>query len=237
MIGKINSIETMGLVDGPGVRFVVFMQGCPLRCLYCHNPETWNVKDFKEEYTPEQLIDKVLKYKPYFKNNGGITFSGGEPLMQKEFLLECLKLCKKNNIHTCIDTAGSIYDCDEILKLTDLVILDIKATDNNMYKKITSSKIDNLLKFIQLCNKLNKTLWIRSVIVPGINDTKDYIESLIKLIKTIKNVEKVELLPYHSLGVHKYKELNIKYYLENTKDMNKEKCKELENILKEGLNN
>ena len=127
MKGKISSIETMGLVDGPGVRFVVFMQGCPLRCLYCHNPETWNINNFNEEYTPSELIDKVLKYKPYFKNNGGITFSGGEPLMQKEFLLECLKLCKENNIHTCIDTAGSIPNCEEILKLTDLVILDIKS--------------------------------------------------------------------------------------------------------------
>ena len=118
MIGKINSIETLGLVDGPGVRFVIFMQGCPLRCLYCHNPETWNMIDYKEEYTPKDLINKALNYKPYFKDNGGITFSGGEPLMQKEFLLECLKLCKENNIHTCIDTAGSITDCEEILKLT-----------------------------------------------------------------------------------------------------------------------
>ena len=112
MLGKINSIETMGLVDGPGIRFVVFMQGCPLRCIFCHNPETWKLNDKSKEYTPEELINKVKKYKPYFKNNGGITFSGGEPLMQKEFLLECLKLCKKENIHTCIETAGSIKDCE-----------------------------------------------------------------------------------------------------------------------------
>lgn len=235
MKGKISSIETMGLVDGPGVRFVVFMQGCPLRCLYCHNPETWNINDFNEEYTPLELINKVLKYKPYFKNNGGITFSGGEPLMQKEFLLECLKLCKENNIHTCIDTAGSIPNCEDILQLTDLVILDIKATNNEMFKKITTSSIDNLHKFIDLCNRLDKNVWIRSVIVPNINDTEEYIDELIKITKTIKNIGKVELLPYHSIGVHKYEELKIKYPLKGTMDMNKEKCKELENILKEGL--
>ena len=237
MLGKINSIETMGLVDGPGIRFVVFMQGCPLRCIFCHNPETWKLNDKSKEYTPEELINKVKKYKPYFKNNGGITFSGGEPLMQKEFLLECLKLCKKENIHTCIDTAGSIKDCEEILKLTDLVIFDIKGTNKENYKKITNYNIDNSLEFIKTCEKLNKPLWLRIVIIPGINDTKEYINELIEFIKPIKNVEKIEFLPYHTLGVHKYEELGINYILKNIPDMNKEKCKELENILKEGLNN
>ena len=126
MLGKINSIETMGLVDGPGVRFVVFMQGCPLRCIFCHNPETWDLNDKTDTYTPQELVDKILKYKPYFKHNGGVTFSGGEPLMQKEFLIQTLKLCKENNIHTCIDTAGSITNCTEVLKYTDLVLFDIK---------------------------------------------------------------------------------------------------------------
>lgn len=235
MIGKINSIETMGLVDGPGIRFVVFMQGCPLRCIFCHNPETWKLNDKSKEYTPEELIDKVKKYKPYFKNNGGITFSGGEPLMQKEFLIECLKLCKKENIHTCIDTAGSIKDCEEILKLTDLVIFDIKGTNKENYKKMANYTIDNSLEFLKTCEKLNKPLWLRIVIIPGTNDTEEYINELIDFIKPIKNVEKIEFLPYHTLGVHKYEELGINYKLKNVPDMNKEKCKELENILKEGL--
>lgn len=235
MNGKINSIETMGLVDGPGVRFVVFMQGCPLRCKFCHNPETWNFNSEAEEYTPEKLIKKILNYKPYFKNNGGVTFSGGEPLMQKEFLIECLKLCKKENIHTCIDTAGSILDCEEVLKYTDLVIFDIKGTNKENYYQMTRRNIDNSLEFLKLCEKMNKKLWIRAVIVPGINDTKEYLKELISFIKPIKNVEKIELLPYHTLGVHKYKDLKIDYPLKDVLDMNKDKCKELENMLKEGL--
>ncbi len=235
MLGKINSIETMGLVDGPGVRFVVFMQGCPLRCKFCHNPETWNINNKANEYTPKQLVEKILNYKPYFKNNGGVTFSGGEPLMQKEFLLECLKLCKKENIHTCLDTAGSILNCKEILKYTDLVIFDIKGTNKDNYKDMTKYDINSSLEFLKLCQELNKKLWIRAVIIPGINDTKKYINELIKFIKPIKNVEMVELLPYHTLGVHKYEDLGIDYELKGIKDMDKNKCKELEEMLKEGL--
>ena len=235
MIGKINSIETMGLVDGPGVRFVVFMQGCPLRCKFCHNPETWKLNDNAEEITPEELLERILRYKPYFKSNGGVTFSGGEPLMQKEFLLECLKLCKENNIHTCLDTAGTIKDCEEILKYTDIVLFDIKGTNKENYKNMTSFNIENSLEFIKLCNNMNKPIWLRIVIVPTINDNEEYIKELIKFIKTIKNVEKIDLLPYHTLGVHKYDELNIKYPLEGISDMDKERCKKLESILKEGL--
>lgn len=237
MVGKINSIETMGLVDGPGVRFVVFMQGCPLRCKFCHNPETWILNEKSDSYTPEDLIEKISRYKPYFKNNGGVTFSGGEPLMQKEFLLECLKLCKKENIHTCLDTAGSVPDCKEILGYTDLVIFDVKGTNENNYKDMTSGKIDNSLNFLKLCQEMNKELWIRSVIIPGINDNEEYINELIQFIKPIKNVSKAELLPYHTLGVHKYEELGINYPLKNVHDMDKDKCKKLEEILKEGLKN
>lgn len=237
MTGKINSIETMGLVDGPGVRFVVFMQGCPLRCKFCHNPETWMLNGKSKKYTPEELIKNILNYKSYFKNNGGVTFSGGEPLMQKEFLIECLKLCKKENIHTCIDTAGSIPDCKEVLEYTDLVMFDIKGTNKNNYKEMTGSNIDTSLAFLKLCQEMNKKLWIRVVIIPGINDTKEYINELIDLIKPLKNVEKIEFLPYHTLGVHKYDKLGIKYPLKDIPDMDKDKCKELENMLKEGLTN
>lgn len=237
MVGKINSIETMGLVDGPGVRFVVFMQGCPLRCKFCHNPETWKLNDKANGCTPEELMKKILNYKPYFKHNGGVTFSGGEPLMQKEFLLECLKLCKKENIHTCLDTAGSIPDCKEILEYTDLVIFDIKGTNKNNYKDMTGANIDKSLIFLNLCQEMNKKLWIRVVIVPGINDTKEYVRELIRFIKPLKNVEKIEFLPYHTLGVHKYEDLGINYPLKDVKDMDKDKCKKLEKMLKEGLIN
>ncbi len=235
MTGKINSIETMGLVDGPGVRFVIFMQGCPLRCRFCHNPETWKLNDKASEYTTEELIKKILNYKPYFKRNGGVTFSGGEPLMQKEFLLECLKLCKKENIHTCIDTAGSIPDCREILKYTDLVMFDIKGTNKENYKNMTGANIDTSLEFLKLCQEMDKKLWIRVVIVSGINDTKEYVSELINFIKPLKNVEKIEFLPYHTLGVHKYEDLKLNYSLKDVPDMDKDKCKKLEEILKEGL--
>lgn len=235
MTGKINSIESMGLVDGPGVRFVIFMQGCPLRCKFCHNPETWKLNDKADEYTPEELVKKILNYKPYFKHNGGVTFSGGEPLMQKEFLLECLKLCKKENIHTCIDTAGSIPDCKEILKYTDLVLFDIKGTNKDNYKNMTGANIDTSLEFLNLCEKMHKKLWLRAVIVPGINDTEEYINQLINFIKPLKNVEKIELLPYHTLGVHKYTNLGINYSLNNVPNMDKDKCKKLEDKIKKEL--
>ena len=230
MIGKIHSIETLGLLDGPGIRVVVFMQGCPLRCVFCHNPDTWN-KEGGTSFTPEELVKFILKYKNYFENNGGVTFSGGEPLFQKEFLLETLKLCKNNGIHTCIDTSGSIPDCEEILKYADLVILDIKAITKEKYWDITNYNIDNFLKFLDLCQKNNKKLWLRQVIVPNINDNETYIEDLANFIKKIKNVEKVELLPYHSKAIYKYKELNLEYKLLNTNDMDIKKCEKLNNYL------
>jgi pyruvate formate lyase activating enzyme len=227
MIGKINSVETMGLVDGPGIRFVVFLQGCKLRCIFCHNPETWsNVPVI--EITPEELVDKILRYKPYFENNGGVTFSGGEPLLQPEFLLETCKLLKKENIHISLDTSGvGIGNYEEILKYIDLVILDIKAYEQDIYNKVTGSNINEFLTFLNVCTKLNKKLWLRQVIIPGINDNKEYIKGLKIFTNKIPNVEKIEFLPFHTLGKEKYKKLNIINPLEKTLDMSKEKCNEL----------
>ena len=231
--GFIHSIETMGLVDGPGIRIVVFMQGCPLRCLFCHNPETWN-KESKNKMTSKEIVDEVRKYRPYIEKDGGVTFSGGEPLLQSEFLLEILKMCKRAGIHTCIDTSGTGYDkkyLDEILKYTDLVILDIKAINEIDYKKMTGKDMSMFKFFKDKLIENNKKIWLRQVIVPNINDNEEYILELKKYIKTFKNVEKVELLPYHSMGIEKYKKLNIKYRLEDTLDMDKEKCKKLEELL------
>jgi len=235
MIGNINSIDTMGLVDGPGIRVVVFMQGCPLRCKFCHNPETWNKTELKKQYTPIQLVDYILRYKDYFKNNGGVTFSGGEPLNQSEFLLECLKLCKKNNIHTCLDTSGYGENYEEILDYTDLVILDVKGLENTEYKEMTGKDIDKSLEFLKVCQNKNKKIWLRQVIIPGINDNLDYINRLVDFIKPLKNIEKVELLPYHTMGIEKYKELNIPYRLNNISDMDNQRCSELEVILNNNL--
>ena len=229
--GNIDSFESMGLVDGPGVRFVVFMQGCPLRCAYCHNPETW-ADEKKIEMTAEELVKKVLKYKPYFGDDGGVTFSGGEPLHQTKFLLEALKECKKYGINTCLDTSGAGDEYDEILDYVDLVILDVKAIDAEKYKALTGQNIERYNRFLATCQKKKKRLWLRQVIVPGYNDTEADILRLKEYIKNIENVERVELLPYHSMAKEKYKKLGIKYRLENVLDMDKEKCKKLEKLLK-----
>jgi len=231
MIGKINSVETLGLKDGPGVRVVIFLQGCPLRCVFCHNPETWNFNE-SNVMTPCETVSFINKYKNYFEETGGVTFSGGEPLYQPDYLLETLKLCKKNNIHTCLDTSGFfIKDPTEILKYTDLVILDIKAIDNVNYKELTKQNMDRFTEFLNICQSLNKKLWLRQVIIPGVNDNLEYIYKLKEFIKNIKNVEKIELLPYHTMAKEKYKNLNIPYSLEETKAMDKIKCEEFENIL------
>ena len=231
--GYINSIETLGLVDGEGIRVVVFLQGCPLRCLFCHNPETW-IKGGKEVKSNE-IIDIVRKYRPFIELGGGVTFSGGEPLFQSEFLLDLLKLSKKAGINTCIDTSGTGYTkeyLDEILKYTDLVLLDIKAIDPDNYKRITGKSMDMFNYFKEKVAEHNTRLWLRQVIVPGINDNEEYILKLKKYIKEFKNVEKVELLPYHTLGVSKYEKLGLEYRLKGTPDMDKKRVKELEELLK-----
>ncbi|MBE6144815.1 MAG: pyruvate formate lyase-activating protein [Firmicutes bacterium] len=230
MIGYIDSVETMGLVDGPGIRFVVFFKGCKLRCLFCHNPETWT-KDNALEITSEELLKKILKYKNYYVD-GGVTFSGGEPLLQDEFLIDILKKCKMVNLHTAIDTSGvGIGNYEEILKYTDLVILDIKAIDNEGFNYMTGQNIDEFYKFLDICQRLNKKLWLRQVIVPGINDTEKYILKLKEFISKIKNVEKIELLPYHLYGVDKYQKLGIEYKLKGVSAMDETHLKELYNLL------
>ena len=230
ILGNIDSFESMGLVDGPGVRFVVFMQGCPLRCAYCHNPETWS-DEKKIQMTPSDLVKKILKYKPYFGTEGGVTFSGGEPLHQPEFLLEALKECKKNGIHTCLDTSGAGENYDESLDYCDLIILDVKELDEEKYKKLTGQNMDWFKNFLKKCQEKHKKMWLRQVIVPGYNDTEESVLKLKDFVSKLHNIEKVELLPYHSMAKEKYKKLGIKYRLENVLDMNKEKCKELEKLL------
>lgn len=230
--GRISSIETLGTLDGPDIRFVVFLQGCKLRCLYCHNPETWEEIGNSKEISPNELICQVEKYKNYFGSSGGVTFSGGEPLLQPEFLLECLKLCKQKNIHTCLDTAGVGFgDYEEILNYIDLVILDIKAVDSDEYTQITGQKIDKFNQFVNILNKLNKPCWLRQVIVPNLNDDKTHILKLKEFAKSIKNVQKIELLPYSTIGVHKYKNLNLNYRLYGVADLGQAKLDELNSYL------
>ncbi|MGL5634790.1 MAG: pyruvate formate-lyase-activating protein [Sarcina sp.] len=228
--GRIHSIETMGLVDGPGIRFVAFMQGCKIRCAYCHNPDTWALEG-GEEYTPEELVNKIKRYKTYFASSGGgVTFSGGDPLLQDEFLIETLKLCKLEGIHTTIDTAGvGNGNYDEILKYTDLVLFDIKHVDKDKYKNLVGRDNSESLKFLEACKRNNTKLWVRHVVVPGITDTRENLINVKKFIDTLNNVEKVELLPYHILGVNKYETMGIKYKLDGTKPMDKNLLMELKN--------
>lgn len=232
MIGKITEFETMGSADGPGIRLVLFLSGCKLRCLYCHNPETWNIKDFRREITSEEVLNLYNKYKVYYGERGGVTFSGGDPLMQSEFVLETIKLLKQKGVHTALDTSGVGENYDEILKLVDLVILDIKAVDEDEYKMITGRDMADFNRFIDMCQKLNVKLWLRQVIVPGINDDEPHMLKLKQYASSIKNVERIELLPYHTMGKSKYKNLGIKYRLDETPDMDKERCKQLEKLLK-----
>lgn len=227
MMGSIDSIETFGLVDGPGIRTVIFFSGCRLRCLFCHNPEMFQAKE--KNMDVDTLVKKVLRNKPYFKRNqGGVTFSGGEPLLQIDFLIEVCKKLKNEKIHIALDTAGvGIGKYDEILSLVDLVILDIKHTDPLGYEKMTGQKQEEVEKFIISLNKSGKDVWLRQVIVPGLTDQEEYLKSLASYVKKIKNVKKIEFLPFHHLGFEKYEKLGIKNPLKDTPEMDKESCDKL----------
>lgn len=237
--GYIHSIESLGTLDGPGIRMIVFFQGCSLRCIYCHNPDTWNLRTVSDSgiygnvVNSDEIVEIAKRYKTYFKNNGGITFSGGEPLLQPEFLLECLKLCKNEGIHTVIDTSGvGLGDYDEILKHTDLVILDIKHGNLEKYKSITGKDISSYLEFKKAIIKNEKQLWLKHVVTPGY-DTKQDMHALEKEVKTFpdKLIQKVELLPYHTLGAYKYEQLKIKYRLDGVLPLSNSRLQELKTYI------
>lgn len=224
--GSVAEIESMGLVDGPGIRTVIFLNGCTLRCKYCHNPEMWHKNT--QNITPNELVKKIIRYKPYYKNDGGVTFSGGEPLLQPEFLKESCRLLKQENIHIALDTAGvGLGNYDEILKYIDLVLLDIKHTNKTKYKELTGKEINQVEEFIKSINKNKKKVWIRQVIIPKLTDSEEYINSLITYLKKIKHIERVDFLPYHKLGKEKYLTLNIEYPYENLTEMDKDQCQKL----------
>ena len=236
-MGKIHSIETFGAVDGPGIRFVVFLQGCPMRCKYCHNPDTWKL-DAGKDMSVRELMTEILKYRHYFGSDGGVTVSGGEPLVQIDFVIELFKALKAEGIHTCIDTSGALFNqeiiakIDELLSYTDLVLLDIKHIDNNMHKELTGLNNDNILRFAEYLDSKKIPVWIRHVIVPTITTDEKYLMSLKMFIDTLSNVEKVEVLPYHTLGVAKYKELDIPYPLEGVETPTKKEMEIANKILK-----
>lgn len=223
LIGRVHSFETFGAVDGPGIRFVIFMQGCSLQCKYCQNRDTWEI-DAGNQYSAEELLNKILKYKNYFlASGGGVTVSGGEPLLQYKFLIELFTLLKKENIHTAIDTSGNVDltdDMKKLIDLTDLFLLDIKCINDEICKKLTGVSNKKELAFAKYLSSINKPTWIRQVIVPTITDRTEDLLALKDFLSTLTNVEKIELLPYHDLGKSKWIKLGLKYELENIRVAN-----------------
>jgi len=237
MRGSLHSLESFGTVDGPGIRFVAFFQGCPMRCQFCHNPDTWEIGGkAKYEWTPEQLLAEVKKYKSFIKK-GGVTCTGGEPLVQADFVLEFFKLCKDAGFHTALDTSGVIFSekAKQVLEYTDLVMLDIKTIDDSIHKSYTGCLRDNNQKFLDYLQSLNKPTWIRHVVVPGITDDDARLTALAEYLKAYSCVERVEVLPYHTMGKYKYEELGIPYPLAGVEDLSDERKQNAVNIFKQHL--
>ena len=227
-IGKINSIQSLGTLDGPGLRYVVFMQGCNLRCHCCHNPETWNINGGKE-ITSDEIVKKVVRYKEYFKDKGGITISGGEPLLQSEFVLDVFKKCHQKNIKTCLDTSGSIFneEVKELLKETDRVLLDIKYCNDFLYEKYVGCKLNNVIEFLTYLNSCNINVTLRQVIIPSINDNDENINFISKLKDTYRCIDNVEFLGFKKMCQSKYDNLNIEFKFKDIAEPNDQQIKEL----------
>ena len=230
--GQIHSFQSLGAVDGPGVRFVVFMQGCPLRCAYCHNPDTWAF-DKGETYSADDVVAKALRYRSYFGEQGGVTVSGGEPLSQWAFVRDLFQQLKAAGIHTALDTSGHgpMDGARELLAVTDLVLLDVKFTSEEAYESRCGGKLSQTMAFLQLCQEAGKTVWIRHVVVPGITDTPEEIKTLKTLISPFSCIEKVELLPFHKLCLEKYEKLGIEFPLKDTEECSKETIEKLNQLL------
>lgn len=244
MIGRINQLESFGTVDGPGIRFVVFFQGCPLRCQFCHNPDTWEptldgVKNNGKgsgEFTPEQLLTEVLRYKNYIRT-GGVTATGGEPLMQPEFVREFFRLCKEQGIHTCLDTSGAIYNDKtlSVMEYTDLVMLDLKTLDDNLHKTYTGATRENNHRWMEHLQQIGKPTWIRHVVVPTITDNDERLQAAAEYISQYSCIERVELLPYHIMGEAKYKKMGIPYPLEGIPPLQSERLNEIREMFRQKL--
>lgn len=237
--GYVHSLESFGSVDGPGVRYVIFLSGCAMRCQFCHNPDTWDMTT-GTPYTAGELLDKACRYRSYWKSKGGITVSGGEPLLQIDFLLELFKEAKERNIHTTLDTSGNPFTTEEpfyskwleLTKYTDLLLLDIKHIDEEQHKILTGQSNQNILEMARQLSDMGKPVWIRHVLVPERNDKDEYLHRLADFIHTLKNVERVEVLPYHTLGVFKWEQLGIDYPLEGINPPTQERVRNAEEILK-----
>ena len=237
MKGKIHSFETFGTLDGPGIRFVLFLKGCPLRCLYCHNPDTWTM-DNSLNYDVDEVLSIIKKYKNYYHNGGGVTISGGEPLLQLDFVISLLRKCKEEGFHTAIDTSGVLFNENEIAKfdelcdVCDLFLLDIKHIDSRKHQILTGLGNENVLNFARYLNSKKKEIWIRHVLVNNYTSNEDDLKELHKFINKLEMVSKIDVLPYHTLGVYKYDKLGIEYPLDEKALVNEEQIQSAKNILK-----
>lgn len=235
MIGRIHSFESLGAVDGPGIRFVIFMQGCALRCKYCQNRDTWDVNG-GTGYDVEEVFKKVLRYKNYIVPKGGVTISGGEPLLQTKFLIELFRKLKAEGIHTCIDTSGNFpitEDIKELIAFTDLFLLDIKCINDEVAKDLTGFSNKKELEFARYLSDNGKKMWIRQVLIPSVTDNEKDLRELSEFINSLNGVEKIEILKYHDLGKFKWENLNLKYPLERYRTANStdvKRAKEIMNI-------
>lgn len=238
-MGKIHSVFSGGTVDGPGIRFVVFTQGCPLRCKFCHNPDTWKI-GAGEERSVDDLIKEIVRYKNYFGSEGGLTISGGEPLVQLDFITELSKAAVKNGVNVAVDTSGYLFDetspekikkFDELNKYVDLYLLDIKHIDDDKHRMLTGVSNKHTLAFAKYLSESGKKMWIRHVLVPGITDDDNALIRLKEFVDTLKTVEKVEVLPYHTMGVPKYEKLGIDYPLKGVEPPSKERVMNAKRLL------
>lgn len=230
---KVHSYESFGTVDGPGIRFVIFLQGCSLKCKYCHNRDTWDMSSGSYK-SLDEIFEYILKYKNYITPSGGVTVTGGEPLLQVKFLISLFKKLKAENIHTCIDTSGIVSltdDVKELLSLTDLVLLDIKHIDSEKCKDLVGFSNEKELEFANYLSSKNIPMWIRQVLIPGYTDNPEDLLKLRKFISSLSSVEKVEILPYHDLGKFKWKNMNEKYELENVRAADDEDIEKAKKIL------
>ena len=238
MKGNIHSIETFANVDGPGTRFAIFVQGCHLRCRFCHNPDTWSLGK-NQEMDSHDLLMKALRYKEYWGEDGGITVSGGEPLLQLDFLLELFKEAKSYGVHTCIDTAGQPFTYDEpffskfqeLMKYTDLLLVDIKHIDEEEHVKLTGKTGKNILEMFAYLDRIKKPIWVRHVLVPGISDKDEYLIKTRAFLDTLSNVKRIDVLPFHQMGKYKYEQLGIPYVLAALNPPSPERVKNAEDIL------
>lgn len=238
MNGYVHKLESFGCADGPGSRFIIFLSGCPIRCKYCHNPDTWNMTDGKQ-YSVEELLQEAQTCKAYWGEKGGITVSGGEPLMQIDFLIELFTECHKRGINTCIDTSGAPFTKEAtwfskfqtLMSVTDTILMDIKHIDEEEHIKLTGHSGKNIIQMFHYLDEIKKDVWIRHVLVPGITDDDKYLTQTRDFIKTLSNIKRVEILPYHGLGVMKYKELGIPYSLSETESPSAERIANAKAIL------